>query len=121
MYAKLAGFVGGRGNDSAVVTLASNDHCLAFERGVEQLFDRHEEGIHVDVKDSFDLIRQGSGNAGAIVRQSRGERQKRVKRGGFAEIARKPRTWSLNRGYRRSVVCGAQLPYPFVNAAVLFG
>src|SRR5580698_9570783 len=37
MYAKLAGFVGGRGNDSAVVTLASNDHCFAFERGVEQL------------------------------------------------------------------------------------
>jgi hypothetical protein len=75
MHAELASLVGCGSDHSTFVALTSDDDGLVFESGVEQLFHGHEEGVHIDVKDSFDLIRQRSSNAGAIVRQSRGERQ----------------------------------------------
>ena len=48
--AELAGGVGGGGDDAALVGAASDDHGLAFERGIEELFHGHEEGVHVDVE-----------------------------------------------------------------------
>ena len=44
----------GRGrDDAALVGLAADDHGLAFERGIEELFDGDEEGVHVDVEVSL--------------------------------------------------------------------
>ncbi len=49
--AEFAGFVRCGGNDAALVALAADDYGFAFERRVEELFDRDEEGVHVDVED----------------------------------------------------------------------
>ncbi|HET6179787.1 MAG TPA: hypothetical protein VFE61_22890 [Candidatus Sulfotelmatobacter sp.] len=48
---ELARFVGGGGDNTTLVALAANDDGLAFQRRVEELFDRDEEGVHVDVED----------------------------------------------------------------------
>ena len=41
----------GRGRDhAALVSLPTDDHGLADERGIEELFDGDEEGVHVDVE-----------------------------------------------------------------------
>src|SRR5262245_2466447 len=52
--AESAGFVGGRGHDTAFVSLATDNDRLAFQRGIEEFFDGDEEGVHVDVEDGFD-------------------------------------------------------------------
>ena len=48
--AELAGFVGGRGDHAALVALAAHHDGFAFERGIEQLFHRHEKRVHVDME-----------------------------------------------------------------------
>ena len=53
MHAEFARFVGCRGHHAALVRAAAHDHGLAFERRIEQLFDGHEERIHVHVKDGL--------------------------------------------------------------------
>ena len=41
----------GRGrDDAALIGLSTDDHGFAFERGIEELFDGDEEGVHVDVE-----------------------------------------------------------------------
>src|SRR5205814_4433985 len=53
MHAKLARFVRGGGDDAALVTLSTHHNGFAFQRWIEQFLDGNEEGIHVDVEDSF--------------------------------------------------------------------
>ena len=53
MHAEFARFVGCSGDNTTLVALASDDHGFAFERGIEQLFHRDEERVHVDVKDGL--------------------------------------------------------------------
>ena len=50
MHAELARRVGGGGDHAALIRTASDHHRLAFERGIEQLFHRHEERVHVEVE-----------------------------------------------------------------------
>ena len=51
MHAKLAGFVRRRRNHAALVALSTDDDCLAYQFGIEQLFHGDEEGVHIDVED----------------------------------------------------------------------
>ncbi len=53
VHAELAGGVGGGRDNAALVGLPADDHGLAFERRVEELFDGDEEGVHVDVEVGF--------------------------------------------------------------------
>ena len=53
VHAELAGLVGRRGHHAALVGPAAHHHGLAFERGIEQFFDGHEEGVHVHVEDGL--------------------------------------------------------------------
>ena len=50
MHAEFARGVGCGGDDAALVGPAADDHGLAFERGIEELFHGHEERVHVDVE-----------------------------------------------------------------------
>ena len=50
MDAELARRIGRRGDHAALVRTAAHHHGLAFQGRVEQLFHRHEEGVHVDVE-----------------------------------------------------------------------
>ncbi len=54
MNAELTGFVGCRGNHTALVALPADHHRFALERRVEELFHGYEERIHVDVEDGAD-------------------------------------------------------------------
>jgi hypothetical protein len=91
MDTELASLVRGGGYDATLITLPSDDNSFAPQCGIEQFFDRHEEGVHIDVKDGFEVIWQGSCNTAAIVRQSRQQSEekafKRRERRVFAEIA----------------------------------
>ncbi len=51
MHSELAGLIGGGGNDAALIALPANYNCFAFQRGIEQFFHGHEEGVHIDVED----------------------------------------------------------------------
>ena len=51
MHAECPRRVRGCGDNAAFVALASDHDGLAFQRWVEQLFDRDEEGVHVNVED----------------------------------------------------------------------
>ena len=51
MDSEFARFVGGRGDDAALVALPADDDRLAFQRRVEEFFHGDEEGVHVDVED----------------------------------------------------------------------
>ncbi len=59
MDSELAGCIGGRGNHAALVALSADHDWLAFQRWIEEFFDGHEEGVHVDVED-------GAGEAGLL-------------------------------------------------------
>ena len=48
--AELARRVGGGGDHAALMRLSADDDGLALERGIEELFDGDEEGVHVDVE-----------------------------------------------------------------------
>lgn len=48
--AELSGGIRRGGNDAALVGLTTDDYGFAFERGIEELFDGDEEGVHVDVE-----------------------------------------------------------------------
>jgi len=51
VHAEFSGGVGCGGDYSALVALSADDDWLAFQARVEKFFDRHEEGVHVDVED----------------------------------------------------------------------
>src|SRR5262252_5856579 len=51
MHSELACSIRSRGHHATLVALTTNDNRLALQRRVEELFDRYEEGVHVDVKD----------------------------------------------------------------------
>src|SRR2546426_3735832 len=53
VHAELSRFIRRRRDYAALVTLATDHHSLALERGIEQFFHRDKEGVHVDVKDGF--------------------------------------------------------------------
>src|ERR1700681_4482812 len=59
----------GAGRDySALVALAADDNRPALQRGIIEFFDRHEEGVHVDVEDGADEGGLGSSShAGRIL------------------------------------------------------
>jgi hypothetical protein len=59
MDSEFASFVGGRGNDAALVALSANHDGFAFERGIEELFHGDKESVHVDVED-------GAGEGGLL-------------------------------------------------------
>src|SRR5579864_1287744 len=48
----LAGLVRSRRNHTAFVGASADDYSLAAQAGVEELFHRDEEGVHIDVEDS---------------------------------------------------------------------
>ena len=52
MYAELASFVAGGGDDAALVGAATDNNGLAAEVGAVEEFDGDEECIHVDVSDN---------------------------------------------------------------------
>ena len=49
--AKFAGCTRGCGDDPTLVCLSSHYHRFAFQRWIEQLFDGHEERMHVYMTD----------------------------------------------------------------------
>src|SRR4029079_7606257 len=51
MHSEFSGGVGCSGDDSTLVGAAPDDHRLALERRIEQLFDRDEEGVHVEMEE----------------------------------------------------------------------
>ena len=51
MHSELARFIRSCGDDAALVALSADDHCLAFQRWIEQFLHRDEERVHVDVED----------------------------------------------------------------------
>src|ERR1700733_4300487 len=53
MNAEFAGGVRSGRNDAALVGLSADDYGLTDERGIEELLDGDEEGIHVDVEISL--------------------------------------------------------------------
>ena len=57
--AELARGVGRGRDDAALIGLSADDHGLAFERRVEELFDGDEEGVHVDVEVGLHCIALG--------------------------------------------------------------
>ena len=52
MHAKLASRIRCGRDHAALIPLPSHDDSLPFQRRIKQLFHRHKESIHVDVKDS---------------------------------------------------------------------
>src|SRR5208337_2615196 len=52
VHAKLARRVRCSRDHAPLVPLPAHHHRLAFQRRVKQFLDRHEEGVHIDVKDS---------------------------------------------------------------------
>src|ERR1700674_2698072 len=50
VHAELARRIRCRRHHAALVRTASHHHRLAFERGIKQLLDRDEEGIHVEME-----------------------------------------------------------------------
>ena len=53
MHAELARRVGSRRYHPALVATPADHDRLAFECWIEQLFHGHEEGVHVDMEESF--------------------------------------------------------------------
>src|ERR1700677_610983 len=53
MHSEFARFVRCRRNYAPLVALPSDDYGFALQRGIEQLFHRDEERVHIDVKDGF--------------------------------------------------------------------
>jgi hypothetical protein len=51
VHAKGPGFVGAGRDHAPAVRIAADDHRLAAQFGTVPLFDRGEEGVHVDVND----------------------------------------------------------------------
>ena len=51
VHSELSGGIRGCGDNSALVALPADDDGLAFQQGIVEFFDRHEESIHVDVED----------------------------------------------------------------------
>src|SRR5689334_15110145 len=50
MHAEFAGFVRGCRTHASFITLTTNHYCFALQGGVQQLFHRHEKGVHVHVE-----------------------------------------------------------------------
>ena len=58
VHAELAGFVRRSRYHAALVRPAAHHDGLAFERRIEQLFDGHEERVHVHVEDGLHCTKQ---------------------------------------------------------------
>jgi hypothetical protein len=53
MNAKLPSFIRGRAHDPAQISLlTANNERLALQGGVQDLFNRREKRVHIDMKDS---------------------------------------------------------------------
>ena len=59
MNAETARFVTRRGDDAALVALASDDDGKPLQLGAREEFNRHEEGVHINVKDRGGRIDRG--------------------------------------------------------------
>ena len=57
VYPESSGGIGSGRNHAALIRAAADNDGLAFQARIEKLFDRHEKGIHIDVKNSS--FRQG--------------------------------------------------------------
>src|SRR5215831_18975597 len=53
MHSELTRFIGCRRDHSALIRLPAHHHCFSLKRGIEQLFNRNEEGVHIDVEDDL--------------------------------------------------------------------
>ena len=49
MNAELAGCIGRRSHDAALIGFAADDHRFAFERRIKQFFDGNEECVHIEM------------------------------------------------------------------------
>jgi hypothetical protein len=61
MDTKLAGFIGGGGDDTTLVALSAHYDRFAFKRWIEKLFHRDEKSVHIDVEDGAGMSGVGSG------------------------------------------------------------
>jgi hypothetical protein len=58
VHTKFARLIGSRRHYPTLVPLPANHYCFPLQRWIKQLFHRHEERVHVDVKNGFDRIEQ---------------------------------------------------------------
>src|ERR1700751_892438 len=56
---ELAGFIGGSGNNNALVALPHDHESFSLHRSIVDFFHGDEEGVHVDVED-------GAGKSGLV-------------------------------------------------------
>jgi hypothetical protein len=67
MNAEFSSGVGGGGDDAALIAFSADDDCFAFERRIEELFDRDEERVHIDMEDHLHIVGRGFGPAAELL------------------------------------------------------